>query len=240
MALRAATKNIPALAQRGLAMRLTPAGIAAIRAYSTEKDSRVSAEQKANSIIDAFPGNSLVAKTGYFAGATGLTALLIAKEIYVVNEETLLLVAFGSILAVLYKAIKEPFNNWADSHIQTVQDILNAARGEHKSAVLTQIEAKSKLKDIVDYTRSLFGMSKQIAEMNAQAFEIQQKVALNAEIKSVLDSWVRYESAVRENEQKALADKVMGSVRNQLSSPKTQEDIIAQCLRDIQVIAKSA
>ncbi|KAJ2493607.1 atp4 subunit B of the stator stalk of mitochondrial F1F0 ATP synthase [Coemansia sp. RSA 2050] len=211
-----------------------------ISAYSTEKGGRTPAEQKANSIIDAFPGNSLVAKTGYFAGATGLTALLIAKEIYVINEETLLLVAFGSILTVLYRAIKEPFNNWAESHAQAVQDILNSARSEHKSAILTQIEAKSKLKDIVEYTKSLFGMSKQIAQMNAEAFEIQQRVALNTEIKSVLDSWVRYESSVRENEQRALAEKVMGNVRNQLASPKTQEDIIAQCLRDIQAIAKSA
>ncbi|KAJ1888567.1 atp4 subunit B of the stator stalk of mitochondrial F1F0 ATP synthase, partial [Kickxella alabastrina] len=108
------------------------------------------------------------------------------------------------------------------------------------SAVLGQIEAKSQLKDIVAYTKNMFGMSKEIATMNAEAFELQQKVALNAEIKSVLDSWVRYESSVRESEQKALADKVIGSVRSQLTNAKTQEDIIAQCLRDIQAIAKTA
>ncbi|KAJ2646185.1 atp4 subunit B of the stator stalk of mitochondrial F1F0 ATP synthase, partial [Coemansia sp. RSA 1287] len=108
------------------------------------------------------------------------------------------------------------------------------------SAVLAQIEAKSQLKDIVQYTKSLFGMSKEIATMNAEAFELQQKVALNSEIKAVLDSWVRYETSVRENEQKALASKVMGSVRSQLTSPKAQDEIIAQCLRDIQAIAKTA
>ncbi|KAJ1721644.1 atp4 subunit B of the stator stalk of mitochondrial F1F0 ATP synthase [Coemansia erecta] len=239
MALRIATKNIPALAQRGFAMRLTPAGVSAIRAYSTQNE-RQPAEQKANSIIDALPGNSLVAKTGFFAGATGLTALLISKEIYVVNEETILVVAFGSILAVLYKAIKEPYASWADSSLKAIEDLLTGARGEHKAAMLNQIEAKSKLKDIVAYTKDLFGMSKQIATMNAESFELQQKVAMNAEIKSVLDSWVRYESSVRENEQKALADKVMGNVRSQLTSPKTQEEIIAQCLRDIQSIVKTA
>ncbi|KAJ2541219.1 atp4 subunit B of the stator stalk of mitochondrial F1F0 ATP synthase [Coemansia sp. RSA 1853] len=242
MALRLASKNFSgttSLAQRGLSMRLTPAGVAAVRAYSTEKG-RVSPAEKANSIIDAFPGNSLVAKTGYFASATGLTALLISKEIYILNEETLLLVAFGSILAVLYKAIKEPFASWAQSSLGAIENAMASARGEHKSAVLAQIEAKSQLKDIVQYTKSLFGMSKEIATMNAEAFELQQKVALNAEIKAVLDSWVRYESSVRENEQKALASKVMGSVRSQLTSPKAQDEIIAQCLRDIQAIAKTA
>ncbi|KAJ1800309.1 atp4 subunit B of the stator stalk of mitochondrial F1F0 ATP synthase, partial [Coemansia sp. RSA 2598] len=227
------------LAQRGFAMRLTPAGVSAIRAYSSNSE-RPPAEQKANSIIDAFPGSSLVAKTGYFAGATGLTALLISKEIYVVNEETILVVAFGSILAVLYKAIKEPYANWAESSLKAIEDLLTGARSEHKAAMLSQIEAKSKLKDIVAYTKSMFGMSKEIATMNAESFELQQKVALNAEIKSVLDSWVRYESSVRESEQKALAEKVIGNVRSQLTNAKTQDEIISQCLRDIQAIAKSA
>ncbi|KAJ2305841.1 atp4 subunit B of the stator stalk of mitochondrial F1F0 ATP synthase [Coemansia sp. RSA 2706] len=211
----------------------------AIRAYTTEKG-RAPPAETANRIIDAFPGNSLVAKTGYFASATGLTAFLIAKEIYVLNEETILLVAFGSILAVLYKVVKEPFASWADSALGAIESVMANARGEHKSAVLAQIEAKSQLKDIVKYTKSLFGMSKEIATMNAQAFELQQTVALNTEIKSVLDSWVRYESSVRENEQKALASKVMGNVRSQLASPKAQDEIIAQCMRDIQAIAKSA
>ncbi|KAJ1643356.1 atp4 subunit B of the stator stalk of mitochondrial F1F0 ATP synthase [Coemansia erecta] len=239
MALRLASKNIPALAQRGFAMRLTPAGMSAIRAYSANNE-RPPAEQKANSIIDAFPGNSLIAKTGYFASATGLTALLISKEIYVVNEETILVVAFGSILAVLYKAIKEPYVNWAESSLKAIEDLLTGARSEHKTAMLSQIEAKSKLKDIVAYTKNMFGMSKEIATMNAESFELQQKVAMNAEIKSVLDSWVRYESSVRESEQKALAEKVIGSVRSQLTNAKTQDEIISQCLRDIQAIAKTA
>ncbi|KAJ2159971.1 atp4 subunit B of the stator stalk of mitochondrial F1F0 ATP synthase [Coemansia sp. RSA 552] len=238
MALRLASKNLPALAQRGLAMHLTPAGAAAIRAYSSGKE-RVPPAEKANSIVDAFPGNSMVAKTGYFASVTGLTALLISKEIYVLNEETILLVAFGSILAVLYKVIKEPYASWADSSLKAIEEAIAGARGEHKSAVLSQIEAKSRLKDIVQYTKSMFGMSKEIATMNAEAFELQQKVALSSEIKSVLDSWVRYENSVRESEQKALAAKVIGSVRSQLTNPKTQDEIISQCLRDIQTIAKA-
>ncbi|KAJ2455576.1 atp4 subunit B of the stator stalk of mitochondrial F1F0 ATP synthase [Coemansia sp. RSA 2336] len=233
MALR--LTSFSALAQRGLAMRMTPVGMAAIRAYQTSSPS-----DKANRIIDAFPGKSLVAKTGYFASATGLTALLIAKEIYVLNEETILLVAFGSILAVLYKVIKEPYNSWAQSSLQAIEQVLTKARGDHATTVKSQIEAQSQLKDIVSYTRSMFGMSKEIASINAQAFELQQKVALNAEIKSVLDSWVRYESSVRESEQKALAAQVMANVHRQLQNPKTQDEIVAQCLRDIQAIAKSA
>ncbi|KAJ2424088.1 atp4 subunit B of the stator stalk of mitochondrial F1F0 ATP synthase, partial [Coemansia sp. RSA 2524] len=133
-----------------------------------------------------------------------------------------------------------PFASWAQSSLSAIENAMSSARGEHKSAVLAQIEAKSQLKDIVQYTKSLFGMSKEIATMNAEAFELQQKVALNSEIKAVLDSWVRYETSVRENEQKALASKVMGSVRSQLTSPKAQDEIIAQCLRDIQAIAKTA
>ena len=58
------------------------------------------------------------------------------------------------------------------------------------------------------------------AALEAEAFELKQKVAAAAEIKSVLDSWVRYEAAIREREQKALAEAVIEKVKATISDPK--------------------
>jgi F-type H+-transporting ATPase subunit b len=44
----------------------------------------------------------------------GLVTLAISKELYVFNEESLMVVAFASISAVLYRALKKPINEWAD------------------------------------------------------------------------------------------------------------------------------
>lgn len=74
-------------------------------------------KQKANSLLDSLPGNSIISKTGYVTAFTGLSAFLVSKEIYVLNEETLVLVASTALLGVLLKYLREPFNNMANEHI---------------------------------------------------------------------------------------------------------------------------
>ena len=77
----------------------------------------VEPKQKASSIVDSLPGNSLVSKTGFVTLSAGLATILISKEIYVFNEETLVLVAFGGLAGALFKYLKEPYNSMADEHI---------------------------------------------------------------------------------------------------------------------------
>lgn len=77
----------------------------------------MSPKEKAASIIDALPGNSLVSKTGFVTLSTGLATFLISKEIYVLNEETLVLIATTGLLGVLLKYLREPYTNMANDHI---------------------------------------------------------------------------------------------------------------------------
>ncbi|RCH77834.1 atp4 subunit B of the stator stalk of mitochondrial F1F0 ATP synthase, partial [Rhizopus stolonifer] len=90
-------------------------GASAVRHYTTQKE--VEPKEKANSILNSLPGNSLVSKTGFVTLSTGLATFLISKEIYVLNEETLVLVASAGLLGVLLKYLREPFSNMADEHI---------------------------------------------------------------------------------------------------------------------------
>lgn len=59
-----------------------------------------------------------------------------------------------------------------------------------------------------------------MAEMQAKIFELKQQVQVNTEIKSTLDSWVRFENAIREREQSELATSVLASVEKSLKDPK--------------------
>ena len=43
--------------------------------------------------------------------------LAISKELYVFNEEALIVISFASIAAVLFRLIKKPMNEWADEKI---------------------------------------------------------------------------------------------------------------------------
>lgn len=72
------------------------------------------------------------------------------------------------------------------------------------------------------------------ARLEAQAYELEQKTALAAEAKAVLDSWVRYEGQVKQRQQKELADNVMAKVRKELESPKILQQILQQSIADVE------
>lgn len=55
-----------------------------------------------------------------------------------------------------------------------------------------------------------------------------------AELKSVLDSWVRYEQQVKESEQAALAKTVIDKVLKSLSDEKAQKDILLATVAEVE------
>lgn len=50
--------------------------------------------ERASAIINSVPSSSLLSKTGTVVLGTGLTAAAISQELYVMNEETVILAGF--------------------------------------------------------------------------------------------------------------------------------------------------
>ena len=50
--------------------------------------------ERASAIINSVPSSSLLSKTGTIVLGTGLTAAAISQELYVMNEETVILAGF--------------------------------------------------------------------------------------------------------------------------------------------------
>lgn len=63
---------------------------------------------------------------------------------------------------------------------------------------------------------------------------MEQKTALAAEAKAVLDSWVRYEGQVKQRQQKELAQSVIAKVQKELENPKVLQQILQQSVADIE------
>jgi F-type H+-transporting ATPase subunit b len=55
-----------------------------------------------------------------------------------------------------------------------------------------------------------------------------------AELKAVLDSWVRYEQSVKEAEQAQLARSVIDKVLKSLSDEKAQKDVLLASVVEIE------
>ncbi|KAF9975708.1 atp4 subunit B of the stator stalk of mitochondrial F1F0 ATP synthase [Actinomortierella ambigua] len=207
---------------------------------TSSEEKQVSPESKAQSIIDSLPGNSLITKTGYVTALAGAATYLISKEIYVFNEESLVLFAFLVTFGGIVKSARQPFNEWADGHISKIRNVLEKARADHKLAVSDRIEKVGQMKDVVDVTKALYALSKETAKLEAEAFELKQKTALASEAKSVLDSWVRYEASVREREQSKLAAYLIEKIKKDLQDPKLQSQILDESIKQVEKIATKA
>jgi F-type H+-transporting ATPase subunit b len=66
--------------------------------------------------------------------------------------------------------------------------------------------------------------------LEAEAYELKQRVAFTSEVKATLDSWVRHEANVRDQEQKRLVAHVVETMKAKLTDPKLQNDILNQTL----------
>ncbi|PQE11559.1 ATP synthase subunit 4 protein [Rutstroemia sp. NJR-2017a WRK4] len=209
---------------------------------SSRSASNVPAEdpkKKAQSILDSLPGSSLVSKTAILSSTAGLSIYALSNEYYVMNEETVIMFCLLSIWGAVIKYGGPMYSEWAESQVNRIKNILNAARADHTEAVKTRIESVKQLGSVVDITKTLFEVSKETAQLEAKAYELEQTTALAAEAKSVLDSWVRYEGQVKIRQQKELSESIISKIQKELENPKVLQQILQQSVADVEKIVSS-
>ncbi|SPN96850.1 probable ATP synthase subunit 4, mitochondrial [Cephalotrichum gorgonifer] len=196
-------------------------------------------KKKAQSIVDSLPGNSLLSKTAILSSAAGLSVYGISNEYYIMNEETVVAFCLLAVWTAVIKYGGPAYSSWADSQNEKIKGILNQARADHTEAVKGRINDVQQMAGVVDITKALFEVSKETAKVEAEAFVLEQKTALAAEAKTVLDSWVRYESQVKQRQQKELAASIIAKVQKELESPKALQQILQQSVAEVERIVAS-
>ncbi|CAI4216309.1 unnamed protein product [Parascedosporium putredinis] len=240
MASRLARSAVGAnLVRPTIARRTVPALTSLTTARHSSNVPAEDPKKKAQSIVDALPGNSLLSKTAILSSAAGLSVYAISNEYYVMNEETVVAFCLLAVWGGLIKYGGPMYSEWANGQNQKILNILNQARADHTAAVQTRIEDVKQMEGVVDITKTLFEVSKETARLEAEAFELEQKTAIAAEAKTVLDSWVRYESQVKQRQQKELAQSVIAKVQKELESPKSLQQILQQSVADVERIVAS-
>ncbi|KAJ8482463.1 hypothetical protein ONZ45_g14945 [Pleurotus djamor] len=210
-----------------------------VRALATSSNPPPPSE-RASEIIEKLPSSpNLITKTGTAVLGTGLVATAISQELYVLNEESLILAGSLILFTYIAKIIREPYKDWAETQIGRIRDILANARAEHTQTVKDRINSVSEMKDVVSLTQGLFALSKETAKLEAETFVQKQQVALASEVKSVLDSWVRYEQQLKESEQADLTKTVIEKVLAGLKDEKTQRDILVSAVAEVEQLVKS-
>ncbi|KAK6434350.1 atp4 subunit B of the stator stalk of mitochondrial F1F0 ATP synthase [Oleoguttula sp. CCFEE 5521] len=187
----------------------------------------------AKSILDSLPGSSLPSKVGILSAGAGLSVAAISNEIYVVNEESIIFLSMLTIYWGVYTYLGPMYKDFSDGYASKIKNILNSAREDHTNAVRSRINNVKDLGGVVDITKDLFA---ETAQLEAQAYEAEQKTALAAEMKTVLDSWVRYEGQVKQRQQKELAESIIAKITKELENPKTLDQILKQSVADVERI----
>lgn len=200
----------------------------------------VEPKEKASSIISALPGNNLISKTGFLATSAAAAVYGISNELIVLHDETILVGTFIAFSALCAKFVAPLYTEWADGEIKKVNDILNDSRTKHVSAVKGRIASVLELKDVVATTKQLFDVSRETAKLEAETFELKQKLAVAHEAKSTLDSWVRFEQQQRQLEQEQLIKSVLDKVNKEIENPKFQERVLAESIADVEKIFAKA
>ena len=120
----------------------------------------VEPKKKAQSIIDALPGSSLLSKSAILSSAAGLSVYAISNEYYVMNEETVVAVCLLAVWGSLIKYGGPMYKEWAEAQNLKIKNILNSARADHTEAVKGRIDDVKQMGGVVDITKSLFEVSK--------------------------------------------------------------------------------
>jgi len=238
-ALRIAGRRLPSTISLHSAVVPALSASQSVRFQSTTTTPTESPKSRASSLINALPGNSAISKTGWVTLGTGLTAAAISNEIFVMNPEVIILVTSATFFVYVASMVRKPYAEWADGQIKKISDILNTARQSHTSAVQTRITSVSQLKDVESLTNSLFDLSLETAKLEHQAFVLKQKVSVASEVKGVLDSWVRYEGQMREEEQRELVRSVKEKVEKGLEDKKLQREILVNAVGEVEALVKN-
>jgi F-type H+-transporting ATPase subunit b len=143
-----------------VAPRALPAVSSLVTARHTSNVPTTDPKTKAQSILDAMPGNSLLSKTAILSSAAGASIYALSNEYYVMNEETVVAVCLLSVWTALIKFGGPMYREWAEGQNEKIKNILNAARADHTQAVKTRIEDVKQMSGVIDVTKTLFQVSK--------------------------------------------------------------------------------
>jgi F-type H+-transporting ATPase subunit b len=125
-------------------------------------------------------------------------------------------------------------------HQQRIKSNLYSAKAEHQKAVEDRITSVNTLKEVVPLTEQLYAVARETNTLEHENFRLSQEQALKTELKSVLDSWVRYEQQQREAEQAALVQTVRANVEAELAKPAFKKQLLEEALTQIERESRDA
>lgn len=97
-----------------------------------------------------------------------------------------------------------------------------------------RIDSVNQLKEVVPLTEQLYAVARETNTLEHENFRLAQEQAVKAELKSVLDSWVRFEQQQREAEQAALVQTIQANVQAEFEKPAFRKQLLEEALTQVE------
>jgi len=176
------------------------------------------------------------------SGATmftvGLAAYLLSKEIFIINDEVLLIFAMGGTGYQLSKVVGPVIGNMLDERRNAILDKMNKGRTTQLASLESAIEAAKEGESALADKKEYFDIMKSNNEMRLEIEYRRRLQEVESEVQKRLDYQVDLQNLEQSVEEGHISSWVENQVVNSLTA-KHETDAIAQCITDLNALAES-
>lgn len=159
-----------------------------------------------------------------------------SSEIIVWTPETLLLASFFSAIGILYATVGPSYKQAKIDYNNFLIGKLKDGRQNHLETVTKKIDEIKALENVHATTAELYKASKDTLILENEIQKLEQIGALKAEIKQVLDSWVRHENNLKQEQQKLIAKEVIAKVTSKINDKTFQNEVLNESINELEAL----
>jgi len=178
---------------------------------------------------------------GQSAGTTltiGLSAYIISKEVFVLNEEFFLGLIMGGTIYHLSKAVGPPIAKILDARSKDILDGMNAEKEGRLVNLAQSIANEHEGESANQVRKEFFEVDKINNEMNLEAEYRRRLLEVETEVQKRLDYQLDLERLKNGIEERHMASWIEKEVVNSISEGQEQ-DALLQCIHDLNILADS-
>lgn len=176
------------------------------------------------------------------SGATmftfGLAAYLLSKEIFIINDEVLLIFVMGGTGYQLLKAAGPVVGKMLDERRNEILDKMNKGRVSQLAALESAIEEAKEGEAALEDRKEYFDIMKANNEMRLEIEYRRRLHEVENEVKKRLDYQVDLQNLEKSIEEEHIASWVENQVIGSITA-KHETDAIAQCIKDLNALAEA-
>ncbi|GMM41758.1 hypothetical protein FOG51_03185 [Hanseniaspora uvarum] len=159
-----------------------------------------------------------------------------SSEVIVWTPETLLLASFFSAVGILYATVGPSYKQAKIDYNNFLIGKLKDGRQNHLETVTNKIDEIKALESVHSTTAELYKASKDTLILENETQKLQQIGALKSEIKQVLDSWVRHENNLKQEQQKLIAKEVIANVNSKITDKTFQANVLNESINELEAL----